>query len=118
MAFCDISPHGRLHLSGRDNGMLCGKRAVAKCADCGSSICYDCCSNAAGIHSVTVLRLPRDSCLPAEACSTRTTPILKLRFMVLQPTKPVKPPAVNRRATSRNALVVSPQMNWLILKRQ
>ena len=28
--------------SGSDNGTLCGKPAVAKCADCGSAICSDC----------------------------------------------------------------------------
>ena len=28
--------------SDSDNGMLCGKPAVTKCADCGFSICSDC----------------------------------------------------------------------------
>jgi hypothetical protein len=30
--------------SDSDIGMPCGKTAVAECADCGSSICSDCCT--------------------------------------------------------------------------
>ena len=34
--------------SGSDNGILCGKPAVAKCADCGTAICSDCCVECCG----------------------------------------------------------------------
>jgi hypothetical protein len=34
--------------SDSDNGMPCGKPAVAKCGDCGSSICSDCCTECCG----------------------------------------------------------------------
>jgi hypothetical protein len=34
--------------SDSDVGMACGKPAVAKCADCGTSICSDCCVECCG----------------------------------------------------------------------
>ena len=34
--------------SDSDVGLLCGKPAVARCADCGSSICSDCCVECCG----------------------------------------------------------------------
>ena len=34
--------------SDSDNGMPCGKTAVAKCADCGTAICSDCCVECCG----------------------------------------------------------------------
>src|SRR5438477_2697413 len=38
----------RSRTSGSDVGTLCGKPAVAKCADCGTAICSDCCEEYCG----------------------------------------------------------------------
>jgi hypothetical protein len=34
--------HCQIEFANDDNGTLCGKTAVAKCSDCGTSICADC----------------------------------------------------------------------------
>jgi hypothetical protein len=58
--------------SDSDTGMPSGKPAVAKCSDCGTTICADCCVECCGdSYCGQCLRLPCDAFLFEKACAER-----------------------------------------------